>query len=124
MKRVGIVLALLVAGGIVVGFASPRAVSTVKHRPPRPVPLSSAVAIPTCAVARFTHRGYPRGTYANEIIYDNGAVLSDSYRRVGRRPIDVTVPLTLNPGPHSVRIKVEVDGEITHLSDPMIVNCP
>jgi hypothetical protein len=124
MKRVGIILVLLVVGGIVVGFASPRDISTVTPRPPKPVSVSSAVAVPTCAVARFTHQGHPRGTYANEIIYDNGAVLSDSYRRVGPRPVEVTVPLNLNPGPHSVLIKVEVNGEITYLSDKMTVNCP
>ena len=124
MKRLGIILALLVAGGIVVGIASPRDISTVKPRPPKPAAQSSAVAIPTCAVARFTHRGYPRGTMANEIIYDNKAVLSDGYRRVGPRPMDVIVPLNLNPGPHSVLIKVEVNGQITYLSEAMIVNCP
>ena len=124
MKRVGIILALLVAGGIAAGIASPRGIGTVKPVPPKPVAVSSAVAIPTCAVARFTHQGYPRGTMANEIIYDNKAVLSDSYRRVGLRPMDVIVPLNLNPGPHSVLIKVEVNGEITYLSDTMIVNCP
>ena len=123
MKRVGIVLGLLVAGGIAVGFASPRDISTVTP-PSKPVPVSSAVAIPTCAVAQFSHKGYATGTYANEIIYDNKAVLSDSYRRVGPKPTEVTVPLQLNPGPHSVLIKVEVNGEIAYLSDPINVTCP
>ena len=124
MNRVGIVLALLVVGGIAVGFASPRDVNTVTPRPPKPVPASSAVAFQTCAVAQFSHKGYPRGTYANEIIYDNKAVLSDTYRRVDRRPIDVIVPLKLNPGPHSVLLKVEVNGEITYLSEVINVDCP
>jgi len=124
MNRVGIVLALLVVGGIAVGFASPRDIDTVKPRPPKPVPTSSAIAVPACAVVQFSHRGYPRGTYANEIIYDNNAVLSDSYRRVGRRPLDVIVPLKLNPGPHAVLVKVEVHGEITYLSDTINVDCP
>ena len=124
MRRLGIVAALLVVGGIVAGFASPRDLSTVTPPPPRPVPVSSAVAFPTCAVAQFSHRGYPPGTNANEIIYDNDAVLSDGYRRVGPKPIDVTVPLRLNPGPHAVRIKVEVNGEITYLSDEIVVSCP
>jgi hypothetical protein len=124
MKRVGIMLVLLAAAGIVVGIANPRDISTVKPVPPKPVPVSSAVAIPTCAVARFTHQGYPRGTMANEIIYDNKAVLSDSYRRVGPRPMDVVVPLDLNAGPHSVLIKVEVNGETTYLSDAIVVDCP
>ena len=124
MKRLGIILVLLVAGGIAAGIASPRGAGTVKPVPPEPVSVSSAVAIPTCAVARFTHRGYPRGTMANEIIYDNKAVLSDSYRRVGPRPMEVVVPLDLEPGPHSVLIKVEVNGEITYLSDTIVVDCP
>jgi hypothetical protein len=124
MKRVGIVFALLVVGAIVVGIASPRAGSTVKPKPPKPVPVSTAVAVQTCAVAQFSHQGYPSGTNANEVIYDNNAVLSDTYRRVGPKPVDVTVPLRLNPGPHAVRIKVEVNGEITYLSDKIIVNCP
>jgi hypothetical protein len=125
MKRGAILLVLLLAGGIVVGFASPRDDSPVKPPPtPKAVPVSSAVAIPTCAVAQFTHRGYPKGTKANEIIYDNNAVLSDSYRRVGPKPIEVTVPLRLNPGPHTVRLKVEVDGVITDLSDAIVVDCP
>ncbi len=124
MNRLGIVLVLLVAGGIAVGFAGPRDIDTVKPRPPTPVPTSSAVAIPTCAVVQFSHRGYPRGTYANEIIYDNNAVLSDSYRRVGRRPRDVIVPLKLNPGPHTILLKVQVHGEITYLSDRIDVDCP
>lgn len=124
MKLVGIVLALMVVGGVVVGFTGSRDISTVKPRPPKPVPVSSAVAIPTCAVAQFSHKGYPAGTYANEIIYDNNAVLSDGYRRVGPKPTEVTVPLRLNPGPHSVLIKVEVNGEITYLSDPINMTCP
>jgi hypothetical protein len=124
MNRVGIVLALLVVGGIAVGFAGPRDIDTVTPRPLKPVPESSAVAFPTCAVAQFSHKGYPQGTFANEIIYDNTAVLSDSYRRVGPKPVNVIVPLKLNPGPHSVLLKVEVNGEITYLSDKINVDCP
>jgi hypothetical protein len=75
-------------------------------------------------VAQFTHKGYPSGTNANEIIYDNNAVLSDSYRKVGPKPTEVTVPLRLIPGPHTVRLKVEVNGEITYLSDKIVVDCP
>ena len=77
MKRVGIILALLVAGGIAAGIASPRGIGTVKPVPPKPVPVSSAVAIPTCAVARFTHQGYPRGTMANEITYLSDRIVVD-----------------------------------------------
>jgi hypothetical protein len=124
MNRVAIVLALLVVGGIAAGFASPRDTGIVAPPHSRPAPASSAVALRTCAVAQFSHRGYRRGTYANEIIYDNNAVLSDSYRRVGRAPMDVIVPLKLNPGPHTVVLKVEVNGEITYLSDKISVDCP
>ena len=125
MKRVGIILALLVAGGIVVGIASPRDISTVE----------TAASPARGRVVRRRDPDVRRGPVHPQRLpaWNAWRTRSSTTTRPcsataiagsAPGPMDVVVPLNLNPGPHSVVIKVEVNGEITYLSDTMIVTCP